>query len=156
MAATKKDDVALQTATREGWLSSLHEYLAIRAAFPSLAWVRNKRISEVYKRDADTEPRVVTCAQKHAGEIYGPGCRHLHSNPSLPSSGCWPLSPTLFLLLRKRARAKRNLINRHSLLKVAILLLDMDRRFGAPEDRASFVLAVHDEDCKNKMRQVRK
>ena len=40
------------------------------------------------------------------------------------------------------------------LLRVALLLVDMNRRLGALEDRASFVVVVHDEDCNNKVRQV--
>ena len=41
------------------------------------------------------------------------------------------------------------------LLRVALLLVDMDRRLGALEDRASSVVVVRDEDCQNKVRQMR-
>ena len=53
-------------------------------------------------------------------EISGSRCRQLHSNPSLPSSGCWSISPMLLLLPSKRARAKIKSINGHSCLKLFV------------------------------------
>ena len=64
---------------------------------------------------------------------------------------------TQLLIIRQKARerAKTIFCQTTLLLRVALLLVVMDRRLGALEDRASFVEAVHDEDCNNKVRQVR-
>ena len=84
-----------KTATRQEWLPSLHEYIAVCVTSPSLA------------------------GQMHS-KICGSGCRPRHSNPWLPISECWPCSSMLFVLPLRRARATANgnPISRHSSLKL--------------------------------------
>ena len=55
---------------------------------------------------------------------------------------------------RTRERAKTSFISGHS-YSGRLLCWDMDRRLGGVGDRASFVVVVHDEDCKHTVRQVR-
>ena len=148
LAAFSKDNMgtlALQTETCKEWLTYLHEYLAIRATSPSLAWVGNQRINEFNKHEADR-------------------CQECNLWLRVQTSAFQPIAAKFLMLANlanallvamQQGKGKDKLDQWTLLLKVVRLLVDMDRRLGALEDPASFAVVVHDEACKNKVRQER-